>query len=142
MNPIPNEVDLLVVGGGINGVGIARDAAGRGLKVLLCEQHDLAQHTSSASSKLVHGGLRSGTNFTGTPDGREGWATYFARKGKSVYVIDHAGRGRSGFDPTPINRVRDKRGEDPATLPTLFLGSLERDLGVRVGPGRILRPVN
>lgn len=50
--------DLLVVGGGINGVGIARDAAGRGLKVLLCEQHDLAQHTSSASSKLVHGGLR------------------------------------------------------------------------------------
>jgi glycerol-3-phosphate dehydrogenase len=55
---IPSEVDLLVVGGGINGAGIARDAAGRGLKVLLCEQHDLAQHTSSASSKLVHGGLR------------------------------------------------------------------------------------
>lgn len=50
--------DLLIIGGGINGVGIARDAAGRGLKVLLCEQHDLAQHTSSASSKLVHGGLR------------------------------------------------------------------------------------
>ena len=58
MTSIPTEVDLLVVGGGINGVGIARDAAGRGLKVLLCEQHDLAQHTSSASSKLVHGGLR------------------------------------------------------------------------------------
>jgi glycerol-3-phosphate dehydrogenase len=52
------NVDLLVVGGGINGAGIARDAAGRGLKVLLCEQHDLGQHTSSASSKLVHGGLR------------------------------------------------------------------------------------
>lgn len=50
--------DLLIIGGGINGAGIARDAAGRGLKVLLCEQHDLAQHTSSASSKLVHGGLR------------------------------------------------------------------------------------
>ena len=63
MNPLdshatPTDVDLLVVGGGINGTGIARDAAGRGLKVLLCEQHDLAQHTSSASSKLVHGGLR------------------------------------------------------------------------------------
>jgi glycerol-3-phosphate dehydrogenase len=55
---ILSEVDLLVVGGGINGAGIARDAAGRGLKVLLCEQHDLAQHTSSTSSKLVHGGLR------------------------------------------------------------------------------------
>ncbi|SEJ23518.1 glycerol-3-phosphate dehydrogenase [Paraburkholderia diazotrophica] len=50
--------DLLVVGGGINGAGIARDAAGRGLSVLLCEQDDLASHTSSASTKLIHGGLR------------------------------------------------------------------------------------
>ena len=50
--------DLLVVGGGVNGSGIARDAAGRGLKVLLCEQDDLASHTSSASTKLIHGGLR------------------------------------------------------------------------------------
>jgi glycerol-3-phosphate dehydrogenase len=50
--------DLLVIGGGINGAGIARDAAGRGLNVILCEQHDLGQHTSSASSKLIHGGLR------------------------------------------------------------------------------------
>jgi glycerol-3-phosphate dehydrogenase len=51
-------IDLVVVGGGINGAGIARDAAGRGLKVLLCEQDDLASHTSSASTKLIHGGLR------------------------------------------------------------------------------------
>ena len=50
--------DLLIVGGGINGAGIARDAAGRGLKVLLVEKDDLAAHTSSASSKLIHGGLR------------------------------------------------------------------------------------
>jgi glycerol-3-phosphate dehydrogenase len=50
--------DLLIIGGGINGAGIARDAAGRGLKVLLLEQDDLASHTSSASTKLVHGGLR------------------------------------------------------------------------------------
>lgn len=56
---MPSEVyDLLVVGGGINGVAIARDAAGRGLRVLLCEQGDLAGATSSASSKLIHGGLR------------------------------------------------------------------------------------
>jgi glycerol-3-phosphate dehydrogenase len=52
------KVDLLVVGGGINGAGIARDAAGRGLSVLLVEQDDLAAHTSSASTKLIHGGLR------------------------------------------------------------------------------------
>jgi len=52
------ECDLLVVGGGINGAGIARDAAGRGLSVVLCEKDDLASHTSSSSSKLIHGGLR------------------------------------------------------------------------------------
>lgn len=56
--PTDAQYDLLVVGGGINGVGIARDAAGRGLKVLLCEQHDLGSGTSSASTKLIHGGLR------------------------------------------------------------------------------------
>ncbi len=50
--------DVLVVGGGINGAGIARDLAGRGLKVLLCEKDDLAAHTSSSSTKLIHGGLR------------------------------------------------------------------------------------
>ena len=58
MSGEPASCDLLVVGGGINGVGIARDAAGRGLRTLLCEQHDLASHTSSASTKLIHGGLR------------------------------------------------------------------------------------
>ena len=50
--------DLLVIGGGINGAGIARDAAGRGLSVLLVEKDDLAGHTSSWSTKLIHGGLR------------------------------------------------------------------------------------
>ena len=52
------SVDVLVVGGGINGAGIARDLAGRGLSVLLCEKDDLASHTSSSSTKLIHGGLR------------------------------------------------------------------------------------
>ncbi|MDR7101698.1 glycerol-3-phosphate dehydrogenase [Croceicoccus sp. BE223] len=57
-DPLPDTVDLLVVGGGINGVGVARDAAGRGLSVALVEKDDLAAHTSSASTKLIHGGLR------------------------------------------------------------------------------------
>ncbi|NVD74441.1 glycerol-3-phosphate dehydrogenase [Duganella sp. BJB1802] len=52
------DCDILIVGGGINGAGIARDAAGRGLSVVLCEKDDLASHTSSASTKLIHGGLR------------------------------------------------------------------------------------
>ena len=50
--------DLLVIGGGINGAGIARDAAGRGLSVLLAEKDDLAAATSQWSTKLIHGGLR------------------------------------------------------------------------------------
>jgi glycerol-3-phosphate dehydrogenase len=53
-----NVFDLVVIGGGINGAGIAADAAGRGLSVYLCEQNDFASATSSASSKLIHGGLR------------------------------------------------------------------------------------
>src|ERR1700760_5100851 len=52
------DFDLAIVGGGINGTGIARDAAGRGLRVLLVEQNALASGTSSASTKLIHGGLR------------------------------------------------------------------------------------
>ncbi len=58
-NVAPSQAcDVLVVGGGINGAGIARDLAGRGLSVLLCEKDDLAAHTSSSSTKLIHGGLR------------------------------------------------------------------------------------
>ena len=55
---VPAACDVLVVGGGINGAGIARDLAGRGLSVVLCEKDDLASHTSSSSTKLIHGGLR------------------------------------------------------------------------------------
>lgn len=56
--PLAEVYDVAVIGGGINGVGIAADASGRGLSVFLCEKDDLASHTSSASSKLIHGGLR------------------------------------------------------------------------------------
>ena len=52
------QFDMLVVGAGINGAGVARDAAGRGLKVLLVEQGDIAAATSQWSTKLIHGGLR------------------------------------------------------------------------------------
>src|SRR6266571_4317235 len=52
------DFDLAIIGGGINGTGLARDAAGRGLRVLLVESNDLGSGTSSASSKLIHGGLR------------------------------------------------------------------------------------
>ena len=47
---------------------------------------------------MVHGGTMSGTNYTGTPDGREGWAQYFVRQGYAVYVVDQPGRGRAAFN--------------------------------------------
>ena len=50
--------DLAIIGGGVNGCGVARDASGRGLSVYLCEQGDLASGASSAATKLIHGGLR------------------------------------------------------------------------------------
>jgi glycerol-3-phosphate dehydrogenase len=55
---LDREFDLAIIGGGVNGCGIAREAAGRGLTVFLCEQEDLASGTSSAATKLIHGGLR------------------------------------------------------------------------------------
>jgi glycerol-3-phosphate dehydrogenase len=61
--PDQTPTDLLIIGGGINGAAIARDAAGRGLSVALLEQHDLAARTSSASTKLIHGGLRYLENY-------------------------------------------------------------------------------
>src|SRR5215467_13709323 len=84
---------------------------------------------------MVHGSGHTGVTYETTPDGREGWATYFLRKGFPVYVVDHSGRGRSGFDPTPVNLVREQPGANPASLPTLFLATQERAwLNFRLGP--------
>ncbi|ACK49657.1 conserved hypothetical protein [Methylocella silvestris BL2] len=55
---------------------------------------------------MVHGGGLTGQTYETTPDGREGWATYFARNGYSVYVVDFPGRGRAGFDPSIINQAK------------------------------------
>jgi pimeloyl-ACP methyl ester carboxylesterase len=56
-----------------------------------------ARRTHAYPIVMVHGGTMSGVNFTGTPDGREGWAQYFVRQGYAVYVVDQPGRGRSGY---------------------------------------------
>ena len=68
---------------------------------------------------LVHGGGLTGASYETTPDGREGWATYFARKGFPVYVVDTPGRGRAGFDSTAVNRA--KREGDAGGLPSNVL---------------------
>jgi pimeloyl-ACP methyl ester carboxylesterase len=61
------------------------------------EERVPANRTKPYPIIMVHGGTMSGTNFTGTPDGREGWAQYFVRQGYAVYVVDQPGRGRSGY---------------------------------------------
>ena len=76
---------------------------------------------------MVHGSGHTGVTYETTPDGREGWATYFARKGFPVYVVDHVGRGRSGFDPTPINRARTQ--SDAKSVPDIPLTTRERAWG-------------
>ena len=84
---------------------------------------------------MVHGSNHTGVTYETTPDGREGWSTYFVRKGFPVYVVDHSGRGRSGFDPTAFNQMRDAKGGKPAALPTLLLSTRERAwLNFRFGP--------
>jgi pimeloyl-ACP methyl ester carboxylesterase len=74
-----------------------------------------AQLTSPTPIVLVHGGGLTGMSYETTPDGREGWATYLARKGHAVYVVDTPGRGRSGFNATAINQA--KAESSAAALP-------------------------
>ena len=82
---------------------------------------------------MVHGANHTGQSFETTPDGREGWATWFTRKGFSTYVVDHAGRGRSGFDPTPINRAR--AGQTMTGLPSIAVGTRQAAwMSYRLGP--------
>ena len=128
--------DLVIIGGGINGAGIARDAAGRGLSVLLVEQNDLASATSSASTKLIHGGLRYLEHFefrlvSEALDEREAllgiaphiiWPLEFVLPHEShlrpawmlragLFLYDHLGRGRfalrGGRSSLPRSRAID-----------------------------------
>src|SRR5262247_3935430 len=87
-------------------------------------QYRIPKTVSGPPIVMVHGSGHTGATYETTPDGREGWATYFARKGYPVYVVDHAGRGRSGFDPTAINRTRVDG--DTKSLPDLQIAARER----------------
>ena len=110
-------------------------AAGRITVNQMYVQYRIPAERKALPVIMVHGSNHSGVTFETTPDGREGWATYFVRRGAPVYVVDHAGRGRSGFNPTVINQVRDTPGSNPATLPTMFFGTHERAwVNFRFGP--------
>lgn len=78
-----------------------------------------ANLTSPTPIVLVHGGGLTGASYETTPDGREGWATYFARKGYAVYVVDTPGRGRAGFNATALNQAKIE--SDTKVLPPSIL---------------------
>jgi pimeloyl-ACP methyl ester carboxylesterase len=82
---------------------------------------------------MVHGSGLTGMSYETTPDGREGWATYFTRLGFKVYVVDFPGRGRAGFNPTPLNQA--KTTGDLTGQPSLSRTGLESAwVQFRMGP--------
>jgi pimeloyl-ACP methyl ester carboxylesterase len=87
-------------------------------------QYRIPKTISGPPIVMVHGSGHTGATYETTPDGREGWATYFARKGFPVYVIDHSGRGRSGFNPTAFNRARAEG--NAGSLPDIQIAPRER----------------
>jgi pimeloyl-ACP methyl ester carboxylesterase len=98
-------------------------------------QYRVPPRAASVPIVMVHGSNHTGATYETTPDGREGWGTHFVRAGFPVYILDHSGRGRSGFNPTAINQVRDAPSAKAATLPTMLLGTRERAwLNFRFGP--------
>src|SRR6516162_5630452 len=115
-------------------------------------QYRIPKTVSGPAIVMVHGSGHTGATYETTPDGREGWATYFARKGFPVYVVDHSGRGRSGFNPTVINRARrsqcraSSRHPDRAARARLVFLPHRRDLSDalprRAVSDRGVRPVH
>ena len=90
--------------------------------------------TSPTPIVLVHGGGLTGMSYETTPDGREGWATYLARNGHAVYVVDTPGRGRSGFNATAINEAKAESSASPLPSNVLMVtGELAWTL-FRFGP--------
>lgn len=87
-------------------------------------QYRIPRTISGPAVVLVHGSGHTGATYETTPDGREGWATYCVRKGHPVYLVDHAGRGRSGFNPTAVNRARAEA--EAKGLPEMPIAPRER----------------
>jgi pimeloyl-ACP methyl ester carboxylesterase len=83
----------LFAGGKYSGTGAAKQMTGQ----IYAEFQIPVHQTHRFPIVFIHGGAQTGTNFTGTPDGREGWAQFFLRRGYAVYIVDQAGRGRSAY---------------------------------------------
>lgn len=98
-------------------------------------QYQIPQTRSRASHPiiLIHGSGHTGKTYEETPDGRMGWAEYFVRQGMSTYVVDHSGRARSGFDPSPSNRAKAEGKAEAVPLLSKFTNEGAWN-AFRVGP--------
>ena len=96
-------------------------------------QYRIPAEINGAPIIMVHGANHTGVTFETTPDGREGWATYFARKGFPVYVVDQSGRGRSNFDPSSLNSAKLSGRVD--AMPSIAIATRESAwMSYRLGP--------
>ena len=114
-----------------NGTPTAGHISGKGMYVQYQIPKD--RRASAYPVVMVHGSSHTGTTYEDTPDGRMGWAEYFVRRGVPVYVVDHAGRARSGFDPSPTNQARVEKSA--ATVPSFTVFTNENAWTTfRIGP--------
>ena len=159
--------DVAIIGGGINGCGIARDAAGRGLSVYLCQRSDLASGTSSAATKLIHGGLRylEYLEFRLVREAlmerevlwrmaphiiwplrfvlpyHEGLRPAWLLRARPLFLYDHLGRDQLLPPTTTLDLTKDITGRPLRPVPVLASASNIRTArGRRCPPGRAQRP--
>jgi len=109
-----NEENILTPFPNGTGTPVAGHISARGMYVQY--QVPQARNRRAYPVIMVHGSGHTGKTYEETPDGRMGWAEYLVRHGMPVYVVDHSGRARSGFDPSPSNRA--KLEGDPALIPS------------------------
>ena len=114
-----------------NGTPAAGHISGKGMYVQYQIPKD--RRGSAYPVVMVHGSSHTAKTYEDTPDGRMGWAEYFVRRGVPTYVVDHAGRARSGFDPSPTNQARLEK--NAATVPSFTVFTNENAWTTfRIGP--------
>jgi hypothetical protein len=114
-----------------NGTPVAGHISGKGMYV----QYQIPKDRRAGAYPvvMVHGSSHTAKTYEDTPDGRMGWAEYFVRRGVPTYVVDHAGRARSGFDPTPTNQARLEK--NAGTVPSFTVFTNENAwTNFRIGP--------
>ncbi len=114
-----------------NGTPVGGHISGKGMYVQYQIPKD--RRGSAYPVVMVHGSSHTAKTYEDTPDGRMGWAEYFVRRGVPTYVVDHAGRARSGFDPTPTNQARLEKNAGIVPSFTVFTNE-NAWTNFRIGP--------